>query len=161
MTRENMEEYINRIAKGESLKLSQDALGALFEISQGDLRKATNLLQASSASGSVTKETIYSVAVKASPEDVKQMMGLALTGKFREARDKLQDMLINQGLSGQDIIKDLHREIFKLQVPDQSKVRLVAQLGETEFRLNSGGSDDIQIEAFLAQAALLGKNSSK
>lgn len=155
MTRDNVEEYLGRIAKGENLKLPKDAIDAIYEISEGDLRKATNLLQAAAATGSVTKEGIYEVASQAKPEDVKEMMGLALSGRFEDARKKLQDMLINQGLSGQDIVRELHREIFNLKLPDGDKIKLITHLGETEFRLNSGGSDDVQIEAFLAQAALL------
>ena len=157
MTRDNVEEYSNRIARGEGLKVSQDAIDALYEISEGDLRKATNLLQAASATGSVTKEGIYEVASQAKPEDVKEMISLALSGGFEDARKRLQDMLINQGLSGQDIVRNIHREIFSLDIPDSGKIRLITHLGETEFRLNSGGSDDVQIESFLAQVALLGK----
>lgn len=157
MTRENVEEYMSMIAKGEGLKISKDSIDAIYEISEGDLRKATNLLQAAAATGGVTKEGIYEVASQAKPEDVKDMINLALSGKFEDARKRLQDMLINQGLSGQDIVKNLHREIFSLGVPDQDKIKLITHLGETEFRLNSGGSDDVQIESFLAQVALAGK----
>jgi len=155
LSKENVNEYLSRVANGEKLELSQDAVDAIYEISEGDLRKATNLLQAGAATGSVTKDAIYKVAAQAKPEDVKEMMVLALSGKFSDARKMLRDMVINQGLSGQDIVRNLHREIFALDLQDQEKIKLVASLGETEYRINSGGSDDIQIEAFLAQAALL------
>ncbi len=157
MTRENVGEYIGRIAKGEGLKVSRDAMDALYEISEGDMRRSVNLLQAAAATGGVTKEGIYEVAVQARPDDVRDMMGLALSGKFEEARKRLQDMLIGQGLSGQDIVRELHREIFGLDIPDTGKIMLITHLGEAEYRIGSGGSDDVQIEAFLARVALVGK----
>ncbi len=150
-TKEDVAEYLERIAKNEKLTLSKDAIEAIYELSEGDLRKATNLLQAASALGEITKETIYEVASLAKPEDIKDMLNLVLSGKFEEARKKLYDMLINQGLSGEDIIKGIHREIFNLNIDDKAKVELINLLGEYEFRLNQGGSPEIQLEALLAQ----------
>lgn len=157
LTLENVKEYTSRITKGEGLKMSEDAVDALYEISEGDLRKATNLLQAASVLGKITKEGIYDVAAQAKPEDVKEMVSLALKGSFEEARKKLHDMLINQGLSGQDIIREIHREVLNLDLKDQAKLDLIERVGETEFRMNQGGSEDIQIEALLAQFMRHGK----
>jgi len=157
MTEENVEEYVNRIAKAEKINVSKDAAKAIYEISEGDLRQAANLLQASSALGKVTKETIYEASAQSKPEDVKDMIENALKGKFPDARKKLNDLLVNQGLSGEDIIKGIHRELFGLKIPDERKIALVEQIGEFEFRMNQGGSPEIQLEALLAQFMKHGK----
>lgn len=157
MTEEDVKEYLSRIAKGEKLNVAKDAIKVINEICEGDLRQATNLLQASSALGKVTKETIYEASAQSKPEDVKEMMDFALKGKFSEARKKLYDLLITQGLSGEDIIKGIHKEVFNLKVPDERKISLVEQIGEFEFRMNQGGSPEIQLEALLAQFMKHGK----
>jgi len=157
MNEDNVEEYVKRIAKGEKLNVSKDATKAIYEISEGDLRQAANLLQASSALGKVTKEKIYEAAAQSRPEDIREMMDFALKGKFPDARKKLFDLLITQGLSGEDIIKGIHKEVFSLKIPDNKKINLIEQIGEFEFRMNQGGSPEIQLEALLAQFMKHGK----
>lgn len=150
-------EYLNMIIKGEKLDSTEDGLRAIYEISEGDLRKATNLLQAAAALGKITKENVYDVAMQAQPKDVKDMIDSALNGDFNKARNKLYDLLINQGLSGEDIIKEMHRQIYSLPVPETSKLGLLEKLGEFEFRLNQGSSEEIQLEALLAHFLKAGK----
>ncbi len=149
MTEGDAKEYLNRIIKGEKLKADANALKAIYEISGGDLRKATNLLQASAALGKITPKSVYEVAAQANPSDVLEMINLALSRKFTDARKKLHDLLINQGLSGEDIIREMHRQVLNLKIPEKNKLNLVEKIGEFEFRLNQGGSEDIQIEALL------------
>jgi replication factor C small subunit len=152
-----VKEYLKRIVKGEKLDVSEDALKAIYEISGGDLRHATNLLQSSSAIGKVTRETVYEVSAQSKPEDIKDMLDKALHGKFADARKKLYDMLITQGLSGEDIIRGIHRHVFELKIPEKKKIELIDQIGEFEFRMNQGGSPEIQLEALLAQFMKIGK----
>jgi replication factor C small subunit len=151
LAEDGVKEFINRIAKGEKLSISEDAFRAIYEISEGDLRKSANILQASSALGKVTKETVYEAAAQSRPEDIRNMIENALSGRFAEARKKLYELLITQGLSGEDVIKGMHREIYDLKIPEEKKIGLVEQMGEFEFRLNQGGSPEIQLEALLAQ----------
>lgn len=143
--------FLKRIIEGEKLKAKEEGMKAVYEISEGDLRKATNLLQAASALGEVTREVVFEVASHAKPQDIKEMLSLSLEGKFAEARKKLYDLLITQGLSGEDIIKGIHKEIFGLDIPEERKLKLIEKTGETEFRLNQGGSEEIQLEALLTQ----------
>lgn len=157
LTEEGVKEFINRIAKGEKLTVSEDALKAIYEISEGDLRKAANILQASSALGKVTKETVYEAAAQSRPEDIRNMIDHALSGRFVDARKKLYELLITQGLSGEDVIKGIHREVYNLSMPEEKRIKLIEQMGEFEFRLNQGGSPEIQLEALLAQFMKHGK----
>jgi len=151
LSEEHVLEYLDRIATGEGLTIPEDAAKAIYEISEGDLRRATNLLQASAALGKVTKEAVYDVASQARPDDIREAIGFALSGNFPDARKKLYDMLLSQGLSGDDIIRAIHKEVFGLDIPEQARLELIEKIGETEFRLNQGGTPEVQIEALLAQ----------
>lgn len=154
----DVRKFIERIADGEKLKLSEDAIKAVIEISEGDLRKVANLLQAAaSLDGKITEETIYEVASRARPNDVKEMLGLALKGRFEEARRKLQEMLLKQGLAGSDIISEIHKQIYSLPLTEEQKVKLIERCGEIEFRIAEGGNDLIQLEALLATFLLFSK----
>jgi replication factor C small subunit len=153
LTDENVKEYLHRVAGGEKLSADEDGLNAIFEVSEGDLRKASNVLQASSAAGKVTREVVYDVVSQAKPDDVAKMLKLAVSGSFGEARKMLLDMLFRQGLSGEDVIREIHRQIFNVEVQEGVRAHLLEKAAEFEFRLNQGGSDDIQLEALLAQFA--------
>lgn len=154
---EHVIEYLNRVVKGQGLKASEDGLKAIYELSGGDLRKSTNLLQAASVMGGITRDVVFEVASQARPQDIREMVQLALAGKFIEARKKLYELLITQGLSGSDIVRAIHREIFSLDIMDEKKIQMVEKTGEYEFRLNQGSSEEIQIEALLAQFMRIGK----
>jgi len=154
---QDVTEYLGRIIKGEKLDTDPNGIKAVFEVSEGDLRKATNLLQASAALGKITRENVYNVAMQAQPQDVKNMISLAMRGDFGSARNKLYDLLIHQGLSGEDIIKEMHRQIFSLNIEEMRKLELLEKLGEFEFRLNQGSSEEIQLEALLAHFMKAGK----
>ena len=151
VTEEDGIEYIQRIVKGESIQADADSIKAVYEVSEGDLRKATNILQASSALGRVTRDVVYDVAARARPKDIMEMLDLALKGNFPDARKKLYSLLIEQGLSGEDIIRGVHRQLFQLDIKEESRLALIDKVGEFEFRLNQGGSEEIQLEALLAQ----------
>ncbi|MEM5812421.1 MAG: replication factor C small subunit, partial [Candidatus Aenigmatarchaeota archaeon] len=122
LTEKGVSEFLHRIARGEKLTLTEDVASAIYEVSEGDLRKATNIFQAVAASGKITRESVYEVVGQARPQDIKAMIELAMGGKFTDARKKLYNLLIEQGLSGEDIIREMHRQVLELSIPDIVKL---------------------------------------
>lgn len=150
--------YIEKITENEKIKISDEAIKALMYLSEGDLRKVSNLLQAAaSLKEKITDNVIYDVANQAKPDDVKDMLNLVLNGKFAEARKKLQHMLLIEGLSGEDIIKEIHKQVYNLDISEENKVKLIELIGEYDFRISEGGSELIQLEALIAQFLLIKK----
>ncbi|MFA5763749.1 MAG: replication factor C small subunit [archaeon] len=152
---EDIAKHIETVAKKENLTIDEKAKIAVNYVCQGDMRKAINILQAcSSLNSKIDEETVYSVSSRARPEQVQEMILLALGGKFLEARKKLDDLMYEYGMSGEDIIKQLFRETMDLskeQLPDKDKIELIDVIGEYDFRIVEGASERIQIEALLAQ----------
>ena len=133
----------------------QDAYSAIADIASGDARYAINLLQAAAATDEhITRDDVYQAASRARPEEVREMIDLALAGKFVEARNKLLDLLVNRGMSGDLIIKEMHNQIVRNErIPDVKKPELINLIGEYEFRILEGGSEIIQLDALLARLA--------
>jgi len=155
---EDIKKYIRKIAQKENLEITQDGLETIIFVSQGDLRKAINTLQVgASLSSKITADLLYETTATAKPADVQTLLMTALQGDFINARNKLYELLIQYGLSGEDIIKQIHRSIFDLSIPDISKIKLIEKAGEIEFRLTEGSNEHIQLETLLAQIALEGK----
>lgn len=78
------------------------------------------------------------------------MVALALQGEFMDARDKLDNLLVDQGLSGEDVVRQIHRTVLEVAIDDHLKVKLVDRLGEAEYRLVMGSNERVQLEAMLA-----------
>jgi len=154
---DDVKNYIRKIAQKENLEITKDGLETLIFVSQGDLRKAINVLQVgASLNKKITADLLYETSTTANPKDVQSLIMTALDGDFMAARNKLYDLLINYGLSGGDVIKQIHRSIFDLTIPDVSKIKLIEKTGEIEFRLTEGSNEHIQLETLLAQFALEG-----
>jgi replication factor C small subunit len=152
LPRKEHDEYLTRIVKAESVKIGKDGSDAIFEVCAGDLRRAVNSLQAAASLGKpITADTVYSVVGRASPADVQEMVKLAMGGDFIKAREKLRDMILKYGVAGSDIIKQVHSEIFRLDIPEAWKVRLVDAVGEVDFRLVEGADEEVQLSALLAR----------
>ncbi len=151
--------YLKKIANEEKLEITEDGFETLIFVSKGDLRKAINVLQVgASINKKITADLLYETSSTAKPEDVKLLIDSALSGNFMVARNQLYDLLLKYGLSGEDLIKQIHQTIFDLTISDESKLKLIERTGEIEFRLVEGCNDHIQLEALLAQFALEGKN---
>ncbi|RKX37085.1 MAG: replication factor C small subunit [Thermotogae bacterium] len=158
LDKEKAKKYLKHIAEKEKLNIDDKAFDVILYLSEGDMRRSINLLQASAAMGKkITEKTIYDVAAQAKPTDIKEMLELALKGKFMEARKKLYDLLINQGIAGEDIVKEIHRQIYDLETSEEEKIEIIEKLGEYEFRMNQGGEPMIQLEALLAQISAMKK----
>ncbi|MFQ6061428.1 MAG: replication factor C small subunit [Thermoplasmata archaeon] len=157
-----MEKFLEKIAKAEKKKITKDGMEALVYIAQGDMRKAINSLQvAASMTDKIDSNALYKAASIARPEDVKSLLEISLMGDFLGAREKLDELLIEFGLSGEDIIRQIHRSIFDLNISEEYKVALVDRVGETEFRMVEGSNERIQLEALLAHFVVVGLEMKK
>ncbi|RLF14904.1 MAG: replication factor C small subunit [Thermoprotei archaeon] len=149
---------VRYIAEKEGVKVTDDGMEAIWNVSGGDLRRAINTLQAAAAFGGVVDEkTVYRVVGKATPKEVREMVEKALEGKFLEARDMLYRLIMEYGLSGPDIVRQVHTEIFNLKIPEDAKAELANIVGEIDHRLVDGANDDIQLSALLAQLVRFGR----
>jgi len=151
----DIEKQIQHIADKEKLTVDEKAKVAVNYIAQGDLRKAVNIMQAAATlDKKLTEDIVYKVSSRARPEQVQEMILLALKGKFLDARKKLEELMYEQGMSGEDILVQLYRETMALTEKDlaeKDKIDLVDTIGEYDFRLVEGANERIQLEALLAQ----------
>ena len=154
--------YIKRIAKAEKIEITEDGLDALLYVAGGDLRKATNVFQVSSAlGGKIDSDTVFKISATGRPKDIMKVMELALAGKFVESRDSLDTLLVEYGLSGEDVIRQMHRSVFELEISELGKVKLIDKMGEIEFRMVEGSNSRIQLESLIAYITLIGREIQK
>ncbi len=152
LPREEHDKYLRYIAENEGVVLLDEGLDAIYEVCGGDLRRAINTMQAAASLGKpIDAKIIYSIAGRANPADVRRMIETAMKGNFIEARKQLREMIQKYGVAGSDIIRQIHSEIFKLDIPEPWKIKLAEIVGEIDYRLVEGADEEIQLSALLAR----------
>ena len=158
LSEEKITARLKHIAQAEKLSVEDGGYKALVYVSEGDMRKAINFLQtASTLRGKITDDTVYKVSARARPKEVKELLELGFKGDFNNARKKLDALLYEYGMSGEDVMLQMYREIIGLDMDQKKKVQLIDRIGEYNFRLTEGANERIQLEALLAYLVLSGK----
>jgi replication factor C small subunit len=157
LEKKDIDKYLKRIAEKEKVTIAQEAMEIIYEGSEGDCRRATNLLQATaSISPNISAELASTVISNAKPKDIKIVLDYALAGDFQTAKDKLLDIMLRESISGQDVIKSIQKEIWNLSIEPEIKVRLTEKTGEAEFRIVEGSDPFIQLQSLIASFVLAG-----
>ncbi|MDD5111431.1 MAG: replication factor C small subunit [Candidatus Altiarchaeota archaeon] len=153
--REAIKKYLEKILHHEKVQFDDAGLEAILYVTEGDLRQSINILQGAAALGKVDEEHVYAITTRARPKDVQDVLRLATEGKFLDARNLLDKLMVTYGLSGEDIIVQMSKEAMNLSADDKTKVRIIDLIGESNFTIVEGANERIQLEALLARIALL------
>ncbi len=155
LTSKELNKKILEIVEKEKLDLNEQGLKAINYVSAGDLRKAINVLEAAATlNKKISEEQIYEVASRAKPEEIKKMILSSLTGNFLEAKKLLENLMLEHGMNGDDVINQVYREIVyaeETEINSKTKIKLIEEIAEYNYRLTQGASERIQLEAMLAQ----------
>ena len=131
-----------------------DGLEALYSVTEGDLRKAVNLLQSAAFGGHVTKNKILKLSSR-DPERIRQMISFAENDGFREARALLADILGE--IPGEDVVKEMYRHIAETKSDPRQRLAFFEKISEAEWRITEGSDANIQLSALLAWISVEGK----
>ncbi|MFB6146053.1 MAG: replication factor C small subunit [Halobacteriaceae archaeon] len=151
-------ERIREVAEAEGIEVTDDGVEAITYVAAGDMRKALNGLQAAAVTGDVVdEEAVYTITSTARPEEVEAMVDEAIEGDFAAARATLDTLLTDKGLAGGDVIDQLYRSVWDLDLDDEAAARLLDRVGEADYRIAAGANERVQLEALLAAVALDGQ----
>lgn len=154
-------EHLAKICKSEQIDAGPKVVERVFELSEGDLRRAINYLQVAATStkgGKLDLTTLEKVMPEAQGELIREMLKLAVLGDFMKARDVMYELMGKHGVSGREIIRGANREVSRLpEATAERQAEVVRTLGECDFRLTQGANEDIQLSAMLAQLSMIGR----
>lgn len=151
LSNEAVEELIDHVVTRESVTITPEGKQTLIELSEGDCRRVENLLQSSATVAStITPEVLYKIAAIARPQEVNAVLKSALSGDFLTARKQLMDVMYGYGLSGFDMVRQIHKALLEAEIDGRLRVRLLDRLSEAEFRIVEGSDEYLQLEGFLA-----------
>jgi len=163
LAKEYIEHILQKVAQNEGFTIEKKALELIYDASEGDMRKAHNLLQACAATlkrdgeeNTISLKNISQIISFAEPKEVEAVVKLALAGSFLDAKKKLVDVMVAHGLSGLDIIRQIQKEVWDLKLDEKIKIELIRICGEIEFRMVEGSNEFIQLASLLAEFAAVG-----
>jgi replication factor C small subunit len=147
--------HLKEISKKEKLKSDENGLAAIYEYSEGDLRHAINLLQATASLGDITETNVKTSAGLTKVKDVDIVLKLALDGKISDARNKMIELIKVYGMSESDFLKYINAAVYKTKNKNLSDI--VQTIAKYDFRILSGANSEIQLSALLAELTKFGK----
>ena len=151
LSKDEIKEIIDVVSKNEGLAVDDEAAEALFNLSNGDVRRLENIMQScASVEKNITKELVYKIASYADPKEIKEVLELSVKGEFIKSRDLLLNLMLKDGLNGIDIIKQIQKEIWNLKIEDNKKLEMTEKCGEIEFRMVEGSDEFLQLESLIA-----------
>lgn len=162
LPKESLHQIIEHVAQQEGLVFDdKDAVfAALVDVSGGDVRKLENVLQScasvaevTSGSRTITESLVFSTGGVARPKELAGTLLAAAKGDFLTAREGLFKLMLNYGLSGFDVVKQIQAGVWDLELSSEQKLELVVACGEAEFRMVEGADAYVQLEALLARFA--------
>lgn len=155
ISRDAIKKRLKEILEKENVKFTDDGLHAIVYLSEGDIRQAINLLQSAAALGEVNEDNVYSISARARPEEIKNLIELAIAGKFLDARNLLDKLLLNYGMSGEDVLLQMNKEVFNIDTENEIRIKIIDLVGEANFTLVEGANERIQLEALLARIMMV------
>jgi replication factor C small subunit len=142
---------LGEIAKKEKVKAEKKGLKAIYDYSEGDLRHAINLMQATASLGEISEENVLASAGLTKTSDVDGILKIALSGKVPEAREKMIELIKVYGMSESDFLKYLNSAVFKSKHDKLSDILEV--IAKYDYRILVGANSEIQLSAMLAELA--------
>lgn len=129
---EKVKGRIKWIAENEGVVIEDDAVDTLLEITEGDLRKAINLLQRCAVTHThITSEVIEEKANTVTSRQMQELFKHMEEGNLEKARDMVVYLMYYRGQSPETIIKAIGRYVTNNEdIPTDLKLELLKEVGE-------------------------------
>lgn len=150
------------VCSSEGLSYSPSGLNAILRLSDGDMRKVLNLLQATAMAfdNQIEEEHVYSCSAAPHPQHIHALLRRLLNDEgFETLTEYVRNEVQLRGYSLTDIITALANYVTDMALPPLSKIYLIKALADLEVRCNKGCDPSIQaatlVGAFTVARAMI------
>jgi len=147
--------HLEEICKKEKIKFDKNGLETIHDYSEGDMRHAINILQATASLGIVNEPNVKAASGLTKTNDVGEILNLAIAGKLSDARNKMIELIKVYGMSESDFLKYLNKYAYKIKTTHLSEI--LESIAKYDYRLIIGANPEIQLSALLAEIGKIGK----
>lgn len=159
------EAVVDRLAtilEREEVPYEDPALALIADDAEGNLRHAILAAQATHVHAdrgddpTITESAVVETIGDLGHSDaIAALLADAEAGSFEDARDRLDDLLVDAGIDGREILQKLVT-IGRTNHDDRGAGALTVMAAETDARLATGGDDRIQLSRLVAEIAATG-----
>ncbi|KAL6951007.1 Subunit of heteropentameric Replication factor C (RF-C) [Hanseniaspora vineae] len=150
----------------EHLSLTDDAKTAILKISNGDMRKALNVLQACSSmvafnegksdteqvpssTREITQDMIYDCVGAPKPSDLEYCLNSILNDDRITSFYTIEKLKRECGLALLDLINGIVEILDDHELSETTRSNILIKLSEIEYAMSKGGNDKIQTSAMI------------
>ncbi|WP_292467083.1 AAA family ATPase [Methanolobus sp.] len=151
---DKLTKFILQVIEAEELTVTSDGIDALVYHARGNIARALNTLQIASIQSDIDNigtQQIYDATLEEQSENVAKLFDSIILKNILEARKYIDALILEEGLSGQEILLQLHKMVVNYNEPDNIIARWVTKIADTDFYLTESANDRIQLEALVAE----------
>lgn len=139
------------ILEAEGVPYDDEGLAYVASAADGDLRAAVLDAQTVAAeAGELTREAAFEALRDVGPDErLVELVRRANDGEFTEARSMLDDLLVDDGYTGGEVLESVVRVARARELVDPAELTVLA--GEVDLDLAEGTSDRLQLSRLLAE----------
>jgi len=139
------------IVEAEDAEYDPDGLEYVAGYADGDLRESILAAQTThSKAGAITMQNAYETLGDVGLGDrIEELLDAAEAGEFADARSILDDLLVDEGLAGTEVLEEL-LSVARRRYSGERLARLYERAGEADVDLEEGTSDRIHLAHLLA-----------
>ncbi|WP_440766529.1 AAA family ATPase [Natronorubrum sp. DTA7] len=148
---------LERIVAAEGVDYEDDGLEFVAGYANGNLRQAILAAQTTvEDEGELTMQAAYETIGEVGLEDeIEAMLDDAEAGRFTDARKALDDLLVDEGLDGEEVVDSI-LGVARKRYQGEKLARMHRLAADIEFEMHEGSSDRIHVSHLLAE---LGRNA--
>jgi replication factor C small subunit len=145
-------EVLDRIVEREGVEYDEKGLEFVAGAADGDLREAILGAQATAEdAGEVTMNAAYETLGDVGFDDrIEELLDHAEGGAFGDARSVLDDLLVDEGLSGAEVLDELLR-VGRSRYSGDRLAELHRLAGEIDLDMAEGADQRIHLSHLLAE----------
>lgn len=143
---------LEEIANREDVPYEEEGLEYIAAQAAGDLREAILAAQTTTVEGGeLTMNAAYEALDTVGDDDqFVELLEFAEAGEFSDARGMLDDLLIDRGYDGEEILIEVLR-VARTRYEPADMTALHRLAGEIEFDLTQGANDRVHLAHFLSR----------
>ncbi|MDG6242881.1 MAG: AAA family ATPase [Methanolobus sp.] len=150
---DKLAKFISSIVEKEGIIINTDGIDALVYHAKGNVARAVNTLQIASIQNEnkeIGPQQIYDSTLREQSENVIKLFEAMISKNPLEARKYIDNLILEEGLSGREIILLLHKVVIGSSEPDDIVAKWINKIADTDFYLTESANERIQLQSLAA-----------
>uniref|UniRef100_A0A7S3NPK0 AAA+ ATPase domain-containing protein n=1 Tax=Aureoumbra lagunensis TaxID=44058 RepID=A0A7S3NPK0_9STRA len=163
LDKESMRTRLLSIAQAENVNYPNEVYDNILDFSQGDMRRAVNLLQSCvnfyGANGTISPDALLEVSGQIPPQIISNVWSALNSKSFAEVANTV-DYVIKEGYPALALLTKIHDDVIhSSSISDHNKAVIIERLAQADKALADGADDSLQLHDVLL--TLLQHNNDK